>query len=390
MNRCTKAILYKENLKYNLEQIKKYVGSSTKICVAVKADGYGHNAILTSQLAQELGIDYLAVATVDEAIELRQAGIKTNILLLSICTPFEMPDLFEYKITPLVFGDEYINLLIKAADSYCENQGIKQDKKFDIFLAVDTGMGRIGCYPDEAGEQAKLIDNSNHLKLGGMCTHFAVSDSLEADNQFFTKKQFEQFKLAVENVKKQGIDPGICSCGASAALLNNPDMHFDMVRPGIITYGYYPDQITAEYMKSAGKSFDIKPVLALETKVVAIRHFPAGKSVSYGRTWTADHDTDIAVLPIGYADGLLRRFSPGLEVTINGKNYPVRGRICMDQCMVEIGKDNKDVKLWDKVLIFGPKECGALNTADDLAKLGKTISYEVLTSITKRVQRVIE
>lgn len=390
MNRCTKAILYKENLKYNLEQIKKYVGSSTKICVAVKADGYGHNAILTSQLAQELGIEFLAVATVDEAIELRQAGIKTNILLLSICTPFEMPDLFEYKITPLVFGDEYINLLIKAADSYCENQGIKQDKKFDIFLAVDTGMGRIGCYPDEAGEQAKLIDNSKHLKFGGMCTHFAVSDSLEADNQAFTKQQFEQFKLAVENVKKQGIDPGICSCGASAALLNNPDMHFDMVRPGIITYGYYPDQITAEYMKSAGKSFDIKPVLALETKVVAIRHFPAGKSVSYGRTWTAEHDTDIAVLPIGYADGLLRRFSPGLEVTINGKNYPVRGRICMDQCMVEIGKDNKAVKLWDKVLIFGPKECGALNTADDLAKLGNTISYEVLTSITKRVQRVIE
>ena len=390
MNRCTKAILYKENLKYNLEQIKKYVGNATKICVAVKADGYGHNAILTSQLAQELGIDFLAVATVDEAIELRQAGIKTNILLLSICTPFEMPDLFEYKITPLVFGEEYIKLLIKAADGYCENQGINQDKKFDIFLAVDTGMGRIGCYPDEAGVQAKLINNSAHLKLGGMCTHFAVSDSLEEDNKEFTKNQFTQFKIAVENVKKEGIDPGICSCGASAALLNNPDMHFDMVRPGIITYGYYPDQITADYLKSSGKSFDVKPVLALETKIVAIRHFPAGKSVSYGRTWTAEHDTDIAVLPIGYADGLLRRFSPGLEVTINGKNYPVRGRICMDQCMVEIGKDNKDVKLWDKVLIFGPKESGALNTADDLAKLGNTISYEVLTSITKRVQRVIE
>ena len=176
MNRCTKAILYKDNLKYNLEQIKKYVGSNTKICVAVKADGYGHNAVLTAQLAQELGIDFLAVATVDEAIELRQAGIKTNILLLSICTPFEMPDLFEYKITPLVFGDEYIKLLIKAADGYCENQGINQAKKFDVFLAVDTGMGRIGCYPDEAGVQAKLIDSSAHLKLGGMCTHFAVSD----------------------------------------------------------------------------------------------------------------------------------------------------------------------------------------------------------------------
>ena len=139
-----------------------------------------------------------------------------------------------------------------------------------------------------------------------------------------------------------------------------------------------------------GKDFEIKPVLALETKVVAIRHFYKGKSVSYGRTYVCQEDTDIAVLPIGYADGLLRRFSPGLEVTINGKNYPVVGRICMDQCMVNIGKDNRDVKLWDKVVIFGPKESGALNTADDLAKLGKTISYEVLTAITKRVQRVIE
>ncbi len=390
MNRCTRAILYKDNLKYNLEQIKKYVGNGTKICVAVKADGYGHNAVLTAQLAEELGIEYLAVATVDEAIELRHAGIKAQILLLSICTPVEMSDLFEYKITPLVFGEEYIRLLIKACENYIENAGAAKEKKYDVFLAVDTGMGRIGCYPDEAGEQAQLIQNSTHLKLAGMCTHFAVSDSLLQNNQDFTKQQFDQFKTAVKNVKDKGIEPGICSCGASAALLNNPDMHFDMVRPGIITYGYYPDEITGDYLKKAGKNFDVKPVLALETKVVAIRHFPAGKSVSYGRTWTAEHDTDIAVLPIGYADGLLRRFSPGLEVTINGKNYPVRGRICMDQCMVEIGKDNKNVKLWDKVLIFGPKECGALNTADDLAKLGNTISYEVLTSITKRVQRVIE
>ena len=388
MNRCTKATIYKENLKFNLQQIRNYVNPSVKICVAVKADGYGHNAVLTSQIAEQLGLDFLAVATVDEALELRNAGIKTNILLLSICTPPEMNDLFEYQITPLVFSPEYIKLLIKTSDLFCETHNV--NKKFKVHLAVDTGMGRIGCYPEEAGEQAKLIFDSAHLELGGMCTHFAVSDSLKDDNQKYTKAQYEQFKLAVENVKKLGIDPGICSCGSSAALLNNPDMHFDMVRPGIITYGYYPDEITEEYIKSKGKDFNIKPVLSLETKVVAIRHFYKGKSISYGRTYTCEEDTDIAVLPIGYADGLLRRFSPGLEVTINGKNYPICGRICMDQCMVNIGKDNKDVKLFDKVLIFGPKECGALNTADDLAKLGKTISYEVLTSITKRVQRVIE
>ena len=381
MERCTKAVIYKDNLEYNLKQIRKYVKKDVKLCVAVKADGYGHNAVLTAQIAQEVGAAFVAVATVEEGVELRENGITCGILLLSLCTPEEMPALFEYNITPLVFTEEYISLVGNAA----KKAGAKN---FSVHLAVDTGMGRIGCYPEEAGDQACLIQK-NGLKLGGMCTHFAVSDSLAAENIEFTRGQFEAFKAAVAGVKEKGIEPGICSCGASAALLNDEDMQFDMVRPGIITYGYYPDEITKEYLEKTGRHFDIKPVLALETKVVAIRHFPAGKSVSYGRTWVADKETDIAVLPIGYADGLLRRFSPGLEVTINGKNYPVRGRICMDQCMVEIGKDNPDVKLWDRAVIFGPKESGALNTAEDLARLGNTISYEVLTALSKRVRREI-
>ncbi len=385
MNRCTRAVIYKDNLKHNLEEIKKYVGPDTKICLAVKADSYGHNAVLTSNLAETMGIEYLAVASVDEGIELRKNGITANILLLSLCTPREFEEMFEYKITPLVFGEDFIKILSIAADSYFKN-----DEKFTVHLAVDTGMGRIGCYPDEAGEQAKLINNSNHLTLGGMCTHLAVSDSTSEENKKYTKEQVNQFKIAVEYVKAEKINPGICSCGSSAALLTDSDFHFDMVRPGIIIYGYYPDEITKEYLNSQGKNIDLKPILGLETKVVAIRHFYKGKSISYGRTYICDEDTDIAILPIGYADGLLRRFSPGLEVTINGKNYPVCGRICMDQCMVNIGKDNKDVHLWDKVMIFGPKESGALNTADDLARIGNTISYEVLTCLSKRVQRDIK
>ena len=382
MERCTKAVIYKDNLEYNLKQIRNYVKKDVKLCVAVKADGYGHNAVLTAQTAEKVGAEFVAVATVEEGIELRDGGIKCGILLLSLCTPEEMPALFEYRITPLVFTKEYISLVGQAA----KNAGAAD---FAVHLAVDTGMGRIGCYPEEAGDQAELIEKCG-LKLGGMCTHFAVSDSLSPENVEFTKEQFAAFKEAVENVRGKGIEPGICSCGASAALLNDEDMQFDMVRPGIITYGYYPDEITKEYLEKTGRHFDIKPVLSLETKVVAIRRFPAGKSASYGRTWVADKETDIAVLPIGYADGHLRRFSPGLEVTINGKNYPVRGRICMDQCMVEIGKDNPDVKLWDKAVIFGPKESGALNTAEDLAKLGNTISYEVLTALSKRVRREIK
>lgn len=384
MNRCSKAIIYTENLKNNIVEIKKCLSPQTKLCIAVKADSYGHNAILTSKLAEEAGVEFLAVATVDEGIELRNAGIKCNILLLSICIPEEYESLFKYEITPLIFDLENIKNLSDAADKYFTN-----NTKFKVQLAVDTGMGRIGCYPDEAGEQAQVINNSNHLILSGMCTHFAVSDSLDKENIEFTNKQYEDFEKAIENVKNKGIDPGICSCSNSAAIMNNKNMHINMVRAGIITYGYYPDDITKEYLKSVNKDIELKPVLSLETKVVAIRHFKKGQSISYGRTYVCENDTYIAILPIGYADGLLRRFSPGLCVTINGKNYPVRGRICMDQCMVELGK-NHNVKLWDKVLIFGPKESGALNTADDLAKIGNTISYEVLTSISKRIERVIK
>lgn len=384
MSRCTKAIIFEKNLENNIKEIRKFVEPETEICIAVKADSYGHNAVLTSKLAEKNGVNFLAVATVEEGIELRDAGIKANILLLSLCTPDDFYSLFEYSITPLVFTPEYITFLSDAADAY-----FKSSEKFSVHLAVDTGMGRIGCYPDEALEQAKMIDNSKHLKLAGMITHFCVSDGVSEDNQAFTREQFNEFKRAVDSVKNAGINPGICSCGSSAALMNNTDMHFGMVRPGIITYGYYPDEVTEKYLSSKGVKLNLKPVMAFKTKVVAIRNFPKGKTISYGRTFTCDKDTKIAVLPVGYADGLLRRFSPGLEVTINGKNYPVRGRICMDQCMVELGADNDDVKLWDDVWIFGPKECGALNTADDLAKLGNTISYEVLTSLSKRIKREI-
>lgn len=391
MNRCTYAILYKENLRQNIREIRKFVPAEKKVCIAVKADGYGHNAILTSKIAQEEGIDFLAVASVDEGIELRKAGIKINILLLSLCTPEEFDELFEYKIIPLVFSEEYIKMISAAADKYFEKADVKKSmaaKKHPVQLAVDSGMGRIGCYKEEAAEQAKMIASSAHLELCGMCTHLAVSDSLSPENQEFTKNQVESFKHAIEAVRAAGINPGICSCANSAAIFNK-EMQFDMVRAGIITYGYYPDEITKDVLKNRGIDFDVKPVLALETKVVAIRHFKKGQSISYGRTYTCNDDTDIAVLPIGYADGLLRRFSPGLEVTINGKNYPVRGRICMDQCMVDIGRNNNDVKLFDKAMIFGPEESGALNTADDLAKIGNTISYEVLTSLSKRVERKI-
>lgn len=382
--RCTKALIFKENLKHNILAVKKLLKPDTKICCAVKADGYGCGAVLAARTAQECGADYLAVATADEAAELRKNGITAHILLLSLCTKQEFPELIENNVTPLIFDSEMIQAYNKAAAQK------KTQEKQPVFLAIDTGMGRIGCLPDEAAAVAQEISECSNIALSGVITHFAVADSITKENRLYTEEQFRRFMQAVHSIEAAGINPGIRTCANSAAAVSLPQMQLDMVRPGIVIYGYYPDAVTEKYLAENGINLSLKPVMQLETEVVAIRRFTPGRSVSYGRTWTSSTETDIAVLPIGYADGLLRRNSPGLLVTINGRPYPVIGRICMDQCMVDIGLNNPDVKRWDKAIIFGPKESGAVMDASDIAEMTGTISYEIMTAVSKRVPRIIQ
>ena len=373
------AEIYLDNLAHNIAQIKQNLRPGVKICAAVKADAYGHGAVRCAKKAVECGVEFLSVATVGEGIELRKAGISRPILVLSLCDKSEMRSLVKYNLTPLVGDAEYIDLIEAAAK--------KANEKFAVHLAVDTGMGRIGCLPHEAKDLAKKIALSQNLSLGGVCTHFASADETSKKYRDYAQSQYEKFSLAIESIRAEKIDAGIVHCSSSAALLDRPEWQFDMVRPGIILYGYCAGKITQKYLSQKGIRFEPKPVMALVTSVSAIRHFSKGESVSYGCTWTSERETKIAVLPIGYADGLLRRASPGLEVAINGKKYPVRGRICMDQCMAEIGMKS-DAKRFDRVVIFGPKESGALCTAQDLADAQGTIPYEILTSISKRVKRI--
>ena len=378
--RCTKALIYKDNLEHNIKSIKALLKPDVKMCVAVKADGYGCGAVVTAQTAESSGVEYLAVATVQEGIELRENGIKIGIILLSLCSHDEISDAVRHDIIPLVFDKEYI-------DFFCV-EAKKQNKKQRVFLAIDTGMGRLGCYKDEAAELARHIQLSSSLELAGMMTHFAVSDSVHDGDKSYTQEQLHSFRDAVESVKQAGINPGICSCSSSAAGFS-PSMQFDMVRPGIAVYGYYPGEINRIALEKQGINIDLKPVMQFETQVAAIRRVGAGSTVSYGRTWTAKEDTDIAVLPAGYADGLLRRFSSSIKVAINGKAYPIIGRICMDQCMIDIGRDNKNVHRWDKAIFFGPKERGAFTDAADIAEAVDTIPYEIMTGISKRVPRIV-
>lgn len=404
--RLTFAEIYIKNFEANVKAIKKFVKPGVKICCSVKADAYGHGAVPCAKAAVKCGADFLAVATVGEGIELREAKIKAPILLLSYCSPSEMADLVKFNITPFVGDEEYIGFLERAVQKAaaktdacaaagkaknaekCSQDQKAAAKKFAVHLAVDSGMGRVGCLPSDAAALAKRIASSKCLCLGGMCTHFASADGTSARDRSYAKKQRDVFAAAVESVKAAGIKPGIVHASASAALMDKPEWQFDMVRPGIILYGYYPDKITEKHLRAKKTPLVVKPVMALVTGISALRPFKKGMSVSYGSTWTAAKDTTIGVLPIGYADGLLRRQAGTLKVSVGGKLYPVRGRICMDQCMVDLGSA-KGIKRFDRTVIFGPKESCALLTADDLARAAGTISYEILTCVGKRVERVL-
>ncbi len=381
--RLTHAEIYLNNLKDNFLNIKVLLKPQTKICAAVKADGYGNGAVKCAKTLVEAGADFLAVANVEEAMELRNAGIKTPLLMLSLCSPEEVDDVIKNSVTPLVFDEEYINLF----DSRSAELN-KSGEKFSVHLAIDSGMGRIGCRYTEAKELAEKIVNSKNLTLGGMCTHFACADSIKKSDVKYTITQYENFMKAIDEVERAGINPGIRHCCNSPALITHPEWQLDMVRPGIILYGYYCDQVNRNYIEKNNINLNLKPVMTLVSGVCSVRNFKKGNSVSYGHTWTAKKDTDIAVIPIGYGDGFLRRFSSVVKPAVNGKAYPICGRICMDQCMIEIGLNNSDVKRWDRVVLFGSKEAGALCDAQDIADATGTIPYEIMTGITKRVERV--
>ena len=368
--RATKAIIHLDNLKHNITQIKQTLNAETKICLPVKADAYGHGAVRTAIAAIRAGVSYLAVASVQEGIELREAGIVAPIISLSLPILEEIDSIIDYKLEPLVIDEEFINELNRVADV--------QKKTVAVHLKVDTGMSRIGCRPSEAVKLATQIVRAKHLRLQGVATHFAVADSDSESDRAFTKGQLERFSDAVEAIRQTGIHIPLVHAANSGAVQLLPEARFDMVRPGLLAYGYLPVQ-------NAATAIDVKPVMELVTQVVLIKQIRVGTCVSYGRNWTAPQDTYIATLPIGYADGLRRALSPGLKVRIGNEFFPIVGRICMDQCMVDLGA-HPWVQRWDEVCIFGPNPQD--NSAQTLADIAGTIPYEITCGIHKRVPRV--
>jgi alanine racemase len=375
--RATKAIIHLDNLTHNIEVVKQHIvrvdKTTPRICMPVKADAYGHGAIPIAEAALAAGVSCLAVATVDEGVELRDAGIKAPVLLFSEALPAELEAACEHRLVPFVSDQEYAQKIAEAAKKI-------GTPDYPVFVKIDTGMGRLGCRPEDAASLAAAIVGTGALRIAGIATHLAVSDSSAPDNIAYTHGQIAAFKQAVDSIRAAGLNPGIVSASNTGATVSYPEAHFDLVRPGILLYGYQDAEIAP--------ALDVKPVMELVTQVVHIKPIRAGESVSYGRTWTAPRDTLVGVLPIGYADGLPRLLSGrGFFVVSKGKKYPLAGRVCMDQCMVDLGPTT-DVARYDPVTVFGGVD-GALD-AGGVASLIGTISYDFTCGSSKRVPRVYQ
>jgi alanine racemase len=357
-----------DHLRDNIALVREKTGVS--VCVPVKAGAYGHGALSIARAALASGARYLAVATVAEGEELRQGGISAPVLLLSIPLPEEIPRVIDAALEPLAGDAEYIDALAEAAR--------KARRNLAIHLKVDTGMGRIGCRPEEAGKLAARIADHG-LFLAGTATHLAVSDSTGEQDRAFTALQIERFKKALDGIRALGMDPGIVHAANTGAVTFHKDAWFDMVRPGILLYGYAPTD-------SGGKpAMAVKPLMELESRIVFIKKLRKGESVSYGRTWIAPEDTFVGTIPAGYADGIPRLLSGKWTARVDSQAdpAPLVGRICMDQCMIDLGPA-PSASRWDRVVIFG----GSAPDAGVLASRIGTIPYEICCNINKRVPRV--
>lgn len=366
--RPTYAEINLSNLRYNYLSIAKKVGKKAEIMPVVKADAYGHGMIecVKSLLNLEPRPQYFGVALLEEAIEFRQAFKKEKILVFGKIDPSYFRVVLRNNITPIFYEIDQI----EKFSNVCKR--LKIIGKFH--LEIDTGMGRVGVNHAEASDYINWIKNENDLFLEGIYTHFATSDSKDKS---FAYTQLERFEKVRTFAKKEIPAIKYFHTANSGAILDMPEAYFDMVRPGISLYGYYPSEETSESIK-------LKPVMSLKTKISFLKTVPKGTTISYGRIFKAKKRTNVATLPIGYADGYNRLLSNKGKALIKNKLYNVIGRVCMDQIMIDLGNDT--VNCSDEVILIGSNTNHKFD-AEDISKLINTIPYEVCTSITKRVPR---
>ncbi|KOA95151.1 alanine racemase [Clostridium botulinum] len=359
-----------DNLAFNMKEIKK-ISSGKEIIGIVKADAYGHGALDVAPTLIENGATGLAVAVINEGVELRRGGIECPIMVLGFTAPTLINTLLRHDIEQTVFSLEYAKQLSGVAE--------KMHKKIKIHIAVDTGMGRIGFLPNkESVQDIKKISNLPNLEIKGIFTHFSTADESNKEYTYYQLKKFNEF---YDELKKENVNIQTRHIANSAAIMELSETQFEGVRPGIILYGYYPsNQVDKSKLK-------LKPVMKLKTNIVHIKKISSGQYISYGRKFKTERESIIATLPVGYADGYPRLLFNKAKVIINGQFAPIIGIICMDQCMVDITDIKGDIKIGDEVILMG-QENGIKIDADDIASMLGTINYEVVCMISKRVPRV--
>ena len=363
----TEAVISMEHLTLNARQIRKRICGKARIMGIVKANAYGHNVHKVAAALETSGIRDFGVANIHEAIELKTGGsLKNPATILAFSSP--LPSHIEFFVKHGIDMTLCDSVTLHAAREIAA----AHNKTLAIQVKVDTGMGRLGTFPAMAMELFREIDRSPLLELTGIYTHFADS----ATSAGYTFQQLTAFKtLTAEYEHASGRT--VCKHAAnSGAILSTKESWLDMVRPGILLYGYHPAKDTPHRL-------DIKPVMQFESKVIFIKPVTAGATVSYNRTWTAPEARFIATIAAGYADGYARALSSRASVMINGKSYPQVGTVTMDQIMVDLGTEH-DVKKGDKAILFGWEGL----SAEDIADIAGTISYETLCSISSRVKRI--
>ncbi|MBP5179736.1 MAG: alanine racemase [Clostridiales bacterium] len=358
----------KSALKYNIEQIRRITDPKADIMAVVKADAYGHGAYEVAKTLLDNGANGLCIATIGEAVHLRKSGIDARLLILGGTDIESYEDAVSYGIDVAIYDKESALAL--------SNEASRQGKTADIHIKLDTGMGRIGFPTDgSATDEIAEICKLPGINPYGVFSHFAVADT--GDDEY-TNKQFELFCNTVDALKAKGVEfkkRHICN---SAGIMRFPHMHMDMVRAGLILYGFKPEGCPEGYTE-----LDLKPVMTWYAKVVHVKDIPEGTSVSYGRHFKAQRPTRVATVSVGYADGLSRRLSNGFELVVNGQRAPIIGNVCMDMCMLDVTDLKGEIKKGDIVTIFGKDRSG-----DELAQKLGTIVYEITCDVGKRVQRI--
>jgi len=351
-------------LAYNLNQVKKALSGKTKVLAVIKADAYGHGLIPVARKLAFCGVDYFGVASIDEGIKLRRAGIKEPILILGLILKEDIAGLFSYDFTVTICSYDLAFELNQFAG--------KLGRKIKAHIKVDTGMGRIGVFPDQALKLIKRISRFKFIEIEGIFTHLALADT----DQKFTLGQISIFNRLIARLKKEGINIPLAHIANSMGLLAYRSSHLNMVRPGLMLYGLYPKQ---------GLKIKLKPVLSLKTKVLYVKETPQGYGISYGHIYATKKKTNIMTLPIGYADGYPRNLSNIGPVLVQGKRFKISGRICMDQIMVDVGR--LKVRLGEEVILIGAGAKSRI-TVEEIASLSGAIPYEIVCGLGSRISRV--